>query len=210
MITLKILEPISAIEKRVNSAFSKEINRFFNQNKAKVLNQLRLATKTWIIQQPEIQSLRQFVTPGELSSLFGIPVRENRKIVDVVIEAIANCVFVKVDRIDNNLKGKIEFYFQFANFSHLLSLPEGFTITSKNEQLHWMNWLLTQGSQTIVYGYTYVPGIGLGRSGGGKMKQGGVFRVPPQYSGTVDDNFVTRAFQNKEKEIANIIERLFK
>ena len=209
MITLRLLDSVSSVGKKVNKASAQEINRIMKKNKPKVVGSLRTAIKNWALVQPEIESLRALVTPGELSSIFGIPVRENRKITDVIVYSISNAIYVNIGTITEKLKGTIEFNFQPTTFSNLLALPEGFTITSNNQQLHWMDWLLTKGSQTIIYGYSYIPGVGLGRSGSGKMQAGGVFRVPPQYSGTISDNFVTRLFENREKEISDILKGLF-
>jgi len=209
MITLKILEPISVIERRVNKAFSEEINKRIRKNKNGVIIKLKEATRNWIIEQPEIQSLKSNTVPGELSSLFGLPVRKNREIVESVINSIAQSLQSIISPVNQKLEGKIEFNFQPLNFSNLLGLPAGFTLTEKGESLHWMDWLLNRGSQTIIYGYRYVPGIGLGRSGGGNMGKGGAFRVPPMYSGTATNNFVIRLFNNRESEVSTIIRNLF-
>ena len=82
----------------------------------------------------------------------------------------------------------------------------------KSGDLHWLDWLLKRGDNMIISNYQYNPQTGLGRSGLGNMVGGGSFRVPPQFSGTVDDNFITRAFlgNNQEKEIFYIIEKALK
>ena len=80
--------------------------------------------------------------------------------------------------------------------------------TEKGADLHWLDWLLTLGDKTIVIGYEYKPGTG-GRSGGGTMTKGTAFRVSPSYSGTIEDNFITRAFSNKEKEVSSILMGIF-
>ena len=72
-----------------------------------------------------------------------------------------------------------------------------------------MDWLLTQGDRIIVVNYMYNPQTGIGRSMLGNMKEGGVFRVPPTFSGTVNDNFVTKALIGKHQEaaISNIFQQ---
>ena len=59
-------------------------------------------------------------------------------------------------------------------------------------KLDWLNWLLTRGDDIIVGDYSFIQKPGIGRSGLGAMTAGGVFRIPPEYSGTQDDNFITR------------------
>jgi hypothetical protein len=41
------------------------------------------------------------------------------------------------------------------------------------------------------------------------MTKGAAFRVSPSFSGTVDDNFITRAFSGKEKEVSSILMGIF-
>jgi hypothetical protein len=49
-----------------------------------------------------------------------------------------------------------------------------------------------------------------GRSRGGVMDKGGSWRVPPAYSGTADDNFITRAFEGKSKQIQKLVQKHFR
>jgi hypothetical protein len=88
-------------------------------------------------------------------------------------------------------------------------LPQGHSVYYDGD-LHWLDWLLNRGDQIIVVGYEYNPQTGLGRSKLGNMKTGGSFRVPPEFSGTQENNFVTRALigASQEKEIAKILEKI--
>ena len=82
-------------------------------------------------------------------------------------------------------------------------------LTKKGERLDWISWLLTRGDDIVVADYHVVPG-NHGRSGDAVMKQGDFFRVRPEYSGTLDDNCITRALENREKEIANILNTILR
>jgi hypothetical protein len=42
------------------------------------------------------------------------------------------------------------------------------------------------------------------------MEEGGAWRVPPEFSGTLEDNFITRAFVNKEKDLNALFGRILK
>ena len=68
--------------------------------------------------------------------------------------------------------------------------------------LHWLQWLLERGDEIIVAGYEFGGNSGRGRSGLGYMTTGGSFRVPPQFSGTKDNNFISRALVGKAQEQA--------
>jgi hypothetical protein len=88
---------------------------------------------------------------------------------------------------------------------NLLALKSGHVTTNKGTDLHWLNWLLEKGQSVIVIGYRYNPDTApRGRSGGGTMSGGSAWRVPPEYAGTISDNFVTRAFDGREKDIARL------
>ena len=94
---------------------------------------------------------------------------------------------------------------EMQNSPNLLSLKKGHVTTAKGADLHWLSWLLERGQGVIVVGYNYTPDTApRGRSGGGTMGRGTAWRVPPQYAGTVNDNFVTRAFDGREKDIARL------
>jgi hypothetical protein len=110
---------------------------------------------------------------------------------------------------NNNLRGGISINIQPASFVNLLSLQEGFT-TYSGGTLHWLDWLLLKGDSIIIIDYQYNPKIGLGRSNLGNMIAGGSFRVPPQFSGSEDDNFITRALTGDvaEGQIMKMLEEV--
>jgi hypothetical protein len=205
-LTLEITTPVKAVEQMIKEELSRVFNGLFLKNSKRVELGFRSAVKLWILEQPEMQSV---LTGGEnsLAALFGITPTEAPAAIDAIAQAVSDSMVVKIQRFDKNLKGEVLFYFQPSSLSNLLSLNEGYVTTLKKQKLHWLDWLLTQGDSVIVVGYTYEPSS-KGRSGAGTMKTGGAFRVPPQFSGNLNNNFVTRAFQNREKSIASILEGL--
>ena len=206
MISLEITTPIKEIIDLINEALAKDINKIYQSNNKRVLSTFKQAVKSWVYAQPEIQSL---LVGGQssLSAMFGLTEQQSNKAIEEIMEAVGNSLVIKIDKLDKRLKGAIEFYFQPIDFSNLLTLNSGHTKTLKGLDLHWMDWLLLQGDTVIVVGYSYVPSD-KGISGSGTMEVGGSFRVPPQFSGTSSNNFITRAFENKEKEIQSILESL--
>lgn len=42
------------------------------------------------------------------------------------------------------------------------------------------------------------------------MEKGGAWRVPPEFAGTIEDNFVTRAFKNKQDDLNALFGRILK
>ena len=207
-IRVELKNPKTQIEK-ISSAITEYLNRKLRKNYVRVVNSLRQKIPFWIRQQPEIQSLLLEGVPEELNALFGLLPGDASKAVDDIIGAIKDSTAINISKIDRKYTGGIEFGFQSLNFVNLLGLRSGFVQTEKGETLHWLDWLLTRGDSIIVVDYSYEPKLGLGRSGGGIMVKGGAFRVPPEYSGMVDSNFITRALSGREAEIAPILQRLF-
>ena len=73
----------------------------------------------------------------------------------------------------------------------------------KGPPLPWLEWLITEGDNFIIVDFHYSESI-TGRSGyAGVMRRGGRWRVPPEYSGTINDNFLTDIF----KELGEVIEK---
>lgn len=205
--SIVITDSLKTIESRVNKAISELVNDIINRNLQSIVNSVQALIPSWISSQPEIQSLLSS-DPSSLAGQFGIP-GGNTGIVNRIIGAVSNATEIKFVRYNANLKGGLELRFQPSNFNNLLGLPEGH-VKYAGTDLHWLDWLLKQGDTIIVINYQYNPQTGLGRSKLGNMIEGGSFRVPPQFSGTEDNNFITRAFigSTQEQQITNIIEKV--
>lgn len=206
-ISIVITDSIKNIEKNINEALSIAINKEINKNISKIYLSAQSLIPSWINSQPEIISLRSS-DENSLSGQFGIK-GAVINIVDKIVQSVVNATEIKFIQYTKNLKGGLELRFQPTTFANLLSLPEGHTVYNGGD-LHWLDWLLKRGDNIIVANYQYNPQTGLGRSGLGNMIPGGSFRVPPQFSGTEDNNFITRAFigSSQEKDISNLIQRI--
>ena len=210
-ITIKLLESNKKIQAKIYNEIRKELNKRIRKNTLSVENQLRALVMTLLRQSPEMVSLGS-IGPETLSGHFGIPAGQAAYAVDSIISSIANSLVIKVEKIDAKLRGSISFNFQERTFSNLLSLISGHVQTRAGSDLHWLEWLLLKGDTTIIVGYEYLPST-KGRSRGGTMVPawgGGAWRVPPQFSGTESNNFITRAFQGGDKEISKILKGLLK
>lgn len=203
---IKLVDSVDLISSRISAACSEEINAIFMKKRYLVASACKRLASSWIMRQPEISSLAS----GMLSGLFGLYAGTENMVVSQIASAVEQSVEVNVTKISKNLKGGITMNFQPASFSNLLNLTEGHVIYEGGD-LHWLNWLLTLGDSAIVVNYSYSPKSGLGRSGRGIMKTGGMFRVPPQFSGTIENNFITRALtsQDSQDELNKEIQRIF-
>lgn len=208
MITLRLTDSIQVIEKNVNKAIAQIANELVSKNQVKVLSEAKTLAASWIFTQPEISSLLNS-SEESLSGQFGIPAGSIQSIISAITISLKNSISVKFIKFNDQLKGGLEIYFQPSNFNNLLSLPEGH-ILYKGGDLHWLDWLLKRGDNVIVVNYQYNPQTGLGRSGLGNMVPGGSFRVPPQFSGTEDNNFITRALigPQQDKQLSLLLQKV--
>jgi hypothetical protein len=207
-ITLKLLESVDQIENNILSAIATQFNSSMKSNKSKILDNVKLLIPSWISNQPEMESLLSGGT-NSLVGQFGITISP-ASIVNAIVSSIVSSTTISIVPYNKKLKGGgIEVNIQPDNFSNLLSLPQGHSIY-RDGDLHWLDWLLNRGDEIIVVGYEYNPQTGLGRSRLGNMKEGGSFRVPPEFSGTDENNFITRALigSEQEKAIVKIFEKI--
>ena len=210
MLSIKLLESDNDIITKINKSIARRFNVLIKRRAKIVQNDIKRLIPSWISEQPEVISLNSDGTDGSLNAQFGLRPGQSAIVIADIINAISEAIFVHITPVSPvNLSGGISFSIQPTDFKNLISLSSGIVATEKLQQLHWLDWLLTEGDRVIIAGYEYVPSDG-GRSGGGTMKLGRSFRVEPSFSGTVDDNFVTRAFAGRDKQLANLLSKLLK
>lgn len=206
-ITVQLTDPIKTVEKNVNAAIATSINDTITNSLPNIRGSVKKLVRSWVSAQPEIESLKSN-SLGSLVGYFGIT-NNPQQVVEAIIYAVSEATETRFVKYSSNFSGGLELRFQPLSFVNLLSLPEGHTIYNGGD-LHWLEWLLRRGDRIIVANYQYNPITGIGRSGLGVMIPGGAFRVPPQFSGTEDNNFITRALVGKpqEKQIAQLIQKV--
>ncbi len=206
-LSIRLIDTDAQISKEINKLISVELNKRIRANKGKAGRALKSTIKGWILGSQEVSSLLAQGVPGSLNALFGLAPGSADSAIEAIASSVADSTQINISGLSKNLQGEIIFNFQEESMSNLLSLPQGHQITNNATDLHWLDWLLTQGDATIVKGFSYEPSND-GRSGGGTMKIGGLFRVPPEHAGVIGNNFITRVFSGKEKQISNILNQL--
>lgn len=207
-IRLKLVDTNSQISKDINIAIANEVNKIFKRRKTRIENNIKKLIPGWIIEQPEIASLNAEGVKGSLNAEFGLYPGTASSAVTAINLAVRESVSVSVEPLDKNLQGGIVIQIQPESFANLLGLSEGFVITP-TANLHWLDWILTQGDRVIVVGYYYQPS-NEGRGRAGTMEIGQSWRVDPRYAGTIENNFITRALEGREKEISSALEKAIK
>jgi hypothetical protein len=139
---------------------------------------------------------------------FGIADTSN---VDRVISKVINSMNItkKNIKINNNgLSGGILLTIVPSDFSGIVDDPNAFVIDNdRGYSLPWLEWLLLRGGEIIVRGFDIKYGSNpRSRSGEAIMVSSNKnWRVPPQYAGTIKNNWITRALSLVEDKILDNI-----
>lgn len=208
MITVSLSDSEKQITDKINAAVVEYVNSQIRKRSRIVLGRFKRVVEGWVRSQPEINSLLSEGVLGSLNAQFGLRSGQGESAADAIVNSVVDSTEIDLKKLTPKLRGGIEFRFQPTTFANLLMLPQGHTLSANGIDLHWLDWLLTKGDKVIVIGYSYKPSS-KGRSRGGTMEAGGSFRVSPAFSGNRTNNFITRAFSNREKEIANLMSGLF-
>ena len=154
------------------------------------------------------------VINGKLRGDFGLSFPAAKRAVDRIVNYISENIELSVKY---SYRGKNVATFSLnllpMGVKELSMLPEGnYTSTGKfgGGDVSWLTWLLTKGTQVVVGDfYVFDEPEGKTRSGDAVMqkanKNGQPFRVDSGFSGTEDDNFVTRALEPIIPQIKNEI-----
>lgn len=204
MITLKLTDSIAEIQKKVNKASSEVINTKVSRSINYIKSEVHNIVERSLSSQPEISSLIN----GTLKGAFGLI--ENPT--EIIIDTVKSSIYVEYRKYNKNLSGGgIKVSIQPSNFNNLISLQQSY-VPDEKRLMNWMEWLLLMGDSIIIIDFYYEPILGKGRSSLGIMKEGSFFRVPPEFSGTQYDNFITRALTNENtvKQIHSVLEGIFK
>lgn len=200
---MKIVENDKTILFKINKALAKEINTNFKKRKAKLLAAIKYIVWKAIHLSPENQSL----STGTLKLDFGLTEDPSTAIAD----AVSDSVIVILDPISanggNSIRGGIKILVQPNDYSNLLNQSFAKQQIEDGGSLPWLSWLLLSGDAIIIadFGVEY-SSEAKGRAGPARMsKYERPFKVDPQFSGTKDNNFITRSLNRYLPDIEKTI-----
>lgn len=204
MASVKFLESNAQLEKEIRKALADEINKTLKPQVAQLETKLKPVFRNALQKSPEINSLSS--SSGTLRLEFGLDSDPSAAIINAVIESL-NVEWVKVN--PTNFSGGLIVTIQPSDFNNLLALPQA-NQSIIGGSLPWLSWLLTLGDSIIITGY----GVEFGsfpntRTGQAKMStKFAPYKVNSAFSGTIDDNFITRAIEKTTPEVEKIIRRM--
>lgn len=208
--TLKILENNQIIQKNILSALLPEVTRYMDKAISIIKKDLPSIVDEAITSEPEYSSLLS----GQLKFELGIP-DASSKIFNLINIWMSNMVIdYKPPTLTNSsIKSSFSAKLIRANFSDVLGTDDAYVNdTLRGYSLPWLEWLLLDGNATIVPNYEVIMGSNpRSRTGSAVMKiSSGSWKVPDQFSGTISDNWITRAISNSQDKIQNLLERAMK
>lgn len=207
--SLTLLENSSNIRNSIINSIKPILEQAINKTIIKIRGPLVNLIKSALIAEPEYASL----ISGNLRSEFGIADTSN---VDVAVNNIANSISINKKNLSlNNLgfTGGIELnIINNQDYGGALNDPSAFVNdTERGYALPWLEWLLLKGNAVIIKNYEVQFGSSpKSRSGNALMIQSSSsWRVPPEFAGTVRDNWTTRALSRIDDQITNLIQKTF-
>jgi hypothetical protein len=207
---IKILESNNTISQRISRALVPQINEYLKNIYKNIEKSIPDIVINSIMSQPEYSSLMS----GSLRGEFGIPDPAAR--LSQILETIksgSNIVRKATSVVNSKISAGIEFRMVKSDFQDILSLGASSFTTEKGSKLEWLRWLLLEGDSVIIIDYAFIPGASeYSRTGLGIMKPygGSFWRVPPEFAGTIKDNWITRGIAEAAPIIQRTLEQLLK
>jgi hypothetical protein len=209
-ISFNITDSYGDIEKKILALFRDRINDAFRRATPAIKKRIQGVCDSLIKGSDEYDSLRSGRLLGEL----GIPDVESR--LQSILSTIRKNVAVTTTPVriaGNKLKGGMNVGILKDSFDDILGLPASSYISNGRYLIPWLKWLLIDGDQILIYTHEVTFDLNAAqqarsRTGMALMRPGEGWRVPPQYSGTIEDNLLTRAFSGPAvgDMLANIIQ----
>lgn len=213
---IELKNSVDNLKKKISLSIMRELNnRFFNETtKSKIKLLIGEVIENTIKSSTTYQQLK--LESGRLRAHLGL---ENQDIIDEIIKIWKENIGIAFNpgsgflRIGEMLTRKIIIVAIKADFSDVLNITGATYETDKGELIPWLEWLLKKGDTLLVPKFTVVRGnfdYPPSRTHHGIMVKTNSegWRVPTEFSGTIDENFITRAIDGAEQEFLNVLNRI--
>ena len=202
---INIITSASQVSTEVNKALTKAANESLSKAAVKIRKGVYPIIKNALIDSSEMESLKS----GILMAEFGLASDPTGELVDAIMSSL-DVVVTKVRGGKFSRQGSVAVVMQPNDYANLLGRGFAFQSTEDGASLPWLSWLLTLGDKIIIADFGVALGD-FGRSGGGRMtKQTRPYKVNSQFSGTSNNNFITRAITSVAPAIQNILKTSIK
>jgi hypothetical protein len=204
---ISLLESEATIQNLILSSIIEHINEAFDKALKTLKQSIPLEIHRAITSEPEYQSL----TGGVLLYELGIP--DASKKVNNIVNIWTNNFNIEVFPVSisgSRITGGFSISMIKENYEDVLSSEDAFVMDdAKSLRLPWLEWLLLYGGKIIVRNYEVQVGSNPNsRTGLAIMKPSKKnWRVPPEFSGTKENNWVTRALDKLDESIPLLIQK---
>lgn len=208
-ISFKLLESDKTISNKILQALLSDINVFFNNGFDKIKQKLPILILSNIKATQEYQSL----VSGNLMLELGIPdpVSKVEGLIDIWSKNILY-TYSKPEIKNSKIKASFSIEMIKADFSDVLGSDFAIVVdAARGYSLPWLEWLLLDGTKSIVKNYQVVFGPNAAsRTGSAIMSpSSSSWGVSNSFAGTISDNWITRSIDSSESEISNLFDEVF-
>jgi hypothetical protein len=203
---ISIIESDSEIRSLILEAMRSHLDIAFNKSISEIREEIKRIFIEGLKKEPEYESLMS----GSLKFEFGIP---DSTAIDRVIVLMADTLEInKVPITASNfgLTGGYKMTMIKSDDINGIIKDEAATVQddARGYVLPWLDWLLFQSNKPIVKDFEVRLGPNNNsRTGMAIMVDSNKnWRVPPQFAGSITNNWTTRAIENMEKEILKIMQ----
>ena len=205
MISVVIKDSDRVITTKINKTLASMFNKTLSAQSSKMQSELRLLIRRTLMSSREVLSL----SGGVLKLDFGLTSDPSAQVVDAIVNSLDINV-TNVTGSSTGIRGSITITLQPTDYSNLLSLPVA-RQSIEGGSLPWLEWLLTLGDAIIIADFGVKYEAGTGRTGGAHMtRTKRPFKVNSAFSGTAENNFISKAISNIEPQIMQTIIKALK
>ncbi|NBX98090.1 hypothetical protein EBQ81_04485 [bacterium] len=207
-ISITILENSKQIQETMLRTLLPQVSSFMHKVITTIKKELPEIVQEVIFNSPEYTS----ILGGDLKYQFGLPDSASKLngLINIWTNNI-NIEYVKPSISNGQIKSKFSASMIRADYSDVLGTDYAkMNDTQRGYSLPWLQWLLLDGNQILIEESVIVLGPNPNsRTGFAVMKPSrtGSWRVPSEFAGTIQDNWLTRAVNDASPKINNLLNR---
>ena len=204
-ISANIVETNSEINTMILEIMADHINDTLNIAMPKITTEIKELVAVSLREEPEYQSLLS----GRLKAEFGL---SDTNMVDNIIDKLVSTIEVSRSTVSYNRIGLVGGFtitmMKSDDMNGVIFTDIASVISNNGQHLPWLQWLLLEGNNAIVKNFDVKMGsYSQSRSGMAIMVSSrDNWRVPPEFVGTISNNWTTRAIDRIEDKIYTLIQ----
>ena len=203
------------LERSIRQIAAERVNRVLPALKDRIEQDIDEEILRGMNQSPTVASLTG-PAPGDLRQELGLTDSEG-KVAELITDT-QEIVTVDARQLRGGVRARqpiLRISVNQGNLRNLANRDYAFQANSprfRPELLPWLRWLLIDGRRQIIRNSRILRGrVGQGRNAGGSIMSrndpGGSWAVPPEHSGTITNNFITRVFDSIAQRVQDRVNR---